>query len=58
LPWITYFFFFFAFFLVAMVSILPSIVDGNCNNRLLHSSFVEPLKSEVKKKISPVLLVA
>src|SRR4051812_4001657 len=35
-----------------MVSILPSIVDGNRNDRLLHSSFVEPLKSEVKKKIS------
>jgi hypothetical protein len=53
-----YFFFFFAFFLVAIVSILPSIVDGNCNDRLLHPSFVEPLKSEVKKKISRVLLVA
>src|SRR5436309_15555086 len=33
-------------------SILPSIVDGNSNDPLLHSSFVEPLKSEVKKKIS------
>jgi len=41
-----------------MVSILPSIVDGNCNDRLLHPSFVEPLKSEVKKKISRVLLLA
>src|SRR3954471_13398743 len=45
-------------FLSCHGSILPSIVDGNCNDRLLHSSFVEPLKSEVKKKISsaPVTL--
>src|SRR5690348_9831617 len=39
-------------FLSCHGSILPSIVDGNRNDPLLHSSFVEPLKSEVKKKIS------
>jgi len=30
---------------------LPFVME-TCNDRLLHSSFVEPLKSEVKKKIS------
>src|SRR6266850_2953986 len=49
---VSYFFFFFAFFLAAMVLFSLLLFMENCNVRLLHPSFVEPLKSEVKKKIS------
>ena len=34
---------------------LPLFMES-CNDRLLHASFVEPLKSEVKRKISVCLL--
>jgi hypothetical protein len=44
---------FFAFFLVAMVSILPSICHGSCNGRLLQLvECIESIKSDVKKKMT------
>src|SRR5207302_10930664 len=48
---VSYFFFFFAFFLAAMVLFSLPLFMESCNDRLLHASFVEPLKSEVKRKI-------
>jgi hypothetical protein len=48
--------FFAAFFLVAMLTILPSIVHGSCNDLLLRLiECIESLKSEVKQKMNDAL---